>query len=409
MIQIDRRRLIASAGALSLAGGKGAEAARAGVPPAPVARKVDATDVYFGETVSDPYRWMENPKDPDWLPYLQAQNAHARAVLDDIPGRDSLARRVQQLSGDTALTSQVQRAGGKLFYQQRPVGADNFRLYVRDNGHDRVLIDPTALGGTTGHVSLDWWEASPDGVHVAYGLSPNGSEDSVLHVLETARGGDLPERIANTQYTRPQWLDDGSGFFYTQLTSPVGTPERFLDAQARFHRLGSDPAGDPVLMKRGLDPQVTYDRIQTPELLTFHRADHIVLILRDVRPEFRLLIAPTVDVLAGRARWRPVAEFEDEVTDVDLHEGQLYLLANKGAPLGRVVRTPVAAPSLATAATVAPPGPVVIEELARAQGRPLPAPDGRRRQPAPPIGCRGSAHRGRPAVRRHDRRPGGHA
>ena len=367
MIQIDRRRLIVSAGALSLAGGKAAEAARAGVPPAPIARKVDATDVYFGETVSDPYRWMENPKDPDWLPYLQAQNAHARAILDDIPGRDSLARRVQQLSGDTALTSRVQRAGGKLFYQQRPVGADNFRLYVRDNGHDRVLIDPTALSGTTGHVSLDWWEASPDGVHVAYGLSPNGSEDSVLHVLETARGGDLPERIANTQYTRPQWLDDGSGFFYTQLTSPVGTPERFLDAQARFHRLGSDPAGDPVLMKRGLDPQVAYDRIQTPELLTFHRADHLVLILRDVRPEFRLLIAPTVDVLAGRARWRPVAGFEDEVTDVDLHAGQLYLLANKGAPLGRVVRTPVAAPALATAVTIAPSGPVVIEELARAQ------------------------------------------
>ena len=367
MIRIDRRHLIASVGAVCLGPGAKAETLAEGLPPAPIARKGDVKDVYFGETVSDPYRWMEDPKDPDWLPYLKAQNAHARAILDAIPGRDRLSGRVQQLSGDTALTSRVQRVGGKLFYQQRPVGADNYRLYVREDGRARVLVDPTALGGATGHVSLDWWEASPDGARVAYGLSPNGSEDSVLHVLETATGRDLPERIPNTQYTNPQWLDDGSGFFYTQLTSPVGTPERFLDAQARFHLIGSDPANDPVLMKRGLDPAVAYDRIQTPELLTFRGADHVVLVLRDVRPEFRCLVAPIMDVLAGHARWTPVAGFEDEVTDLDLYDGQLYLLANKGSPLGRVVRTPLAAPSLNTAATVTPEGPVVIEELARAR------------------------------------------
>ena len=344
-----------------------AQAETQSIPPAPVAKVKAVKDIYFGETVSDPYRWMEDPKDPDWLPFLKAENAHARAVLDAIPGRTGLAGRVQQLSGDTALTSKVQRAGGKLFYQQRPAGADNFKLFVRENGRDRLLIDPTALGGVTGHVSLDWWEASPDGVHVAYGLSPNGSEDSVLHVLATADGRDLPERIANTQYTHPQWLDDGSGFFYTQLTGAVGSPERFLDAQARFHRLNSDPAADPILMKRGLDPQVAFDRIQTPSVLTFRKANHVALVLSDVRPEFRLLVAPTREVLAGHARWTPVAGFEDELTDVDLHGGELYLLVNKGAPRGKVVRTPVTVPSIAKAETVAPTGPVVIEELARSR------------------------------------------
>ena len=365
-MDMDRRRLIASAGAASVL----ASAVRAetpGVPPAPVAKVRPAKDVYFGETVTDPYRWMEDPRDPDWLPYLKAQNAHARAVLDTIPGRAGLAGRVQQLSGDTALTSKVQRAGGRLFYQQRPVGADNFKLFVREGGRDRVLVAPIAMAGPAGHVSLDWWEASPDGTHVAYGVSPNGSEDSVLHVLATADGRDLVERIANTQYSRPQWLDDGSGFFYTQLTGAVGSPERFLDAQARFHRLGTDPAADPVLMRRGLDPQVVYDRIQTPTLITFRQASQAALILSDVRPEVRVLVAPIGDVLAGRARWMAVAAFEDEVTDTDLHQGQLYLLVNKGAPLGKLVRTPVAAPSLTTAETVVPTGPVVIEQLARAE------------------------------------------
>ena len=367
MPTIDRRRLMATAGALSLTGVSRASAATS-APPAPVARVAPVRDVYFGETVVDPYRWMENPQDRDWLPFLKAQNAHARAELDAIPGRAGLQRRIAQLSGDTALTGKVQRAGGRLFYQQRPVGADNFKLFVRDAGGGvRVLVDPTALGGDTGHVSLDWWEASPDGAHVAYGLSPNGSEDSVLHVMAVADGRDLAERIPDTQGTHPQWLNDGSGFFYTQLTGRVATPERFLDARARFHRLGADPAADPIVMRRGLDPAVAYDRIQTPGVLTFQGEDHVALVLSDVRPEFRLLVAPTADVLAGRARWTPVAGFDDEVTDVDLHGGRLHLLANRGTPLGRVVATPVAAPSLATAQTVVPTGPLVIEELARAQ------------------------------------------
>ena len=98
MIRIDRRYLIASVGAVFLGSGAKAKALAEGVPPAPVARKGNVKGVYFGETVSDPYRWMEDPHDPDWLPYLKAQNAHARAVFDAIPGRDRLAGRVQQLS-----------------------------------------------------------------------------------------------------------------------------------------------------------------------------------------------------------------------------------------------------------------------------------------------------------------------
>ena len=142
----------------------------------------------------------------------------------------------------------------------RSVGADNFKLFVRQNGVDRVLIDPTTLGDANGHLSLDWWEPSPNGAHVVYGLSKDGSEDSILHILKTADGSDLPERIANTEGAHPAWLDDGSGFFYNQLTGAVDTPERYLDSQARFHRLGTDPAADPILMKRGLDPQVAYER-----------------------------------------------------------------------------------------------------------------------------------------------------
>ena len=332
-----------------------------------MARVAVVKDTYFGETLSDPYRWMENDKDPEWLPFLKGQNTHARAVLDAIPGRDRLLERIQELSGDAASTRMARRAGGKLFFEQRPVGADNFKLFIRQHGVDRVLIDPTLLSDANGHMSLDWWEPSPEGTHLVYGLSKDGSEDSVLHVLSVADGRELPERIANTEAANPHWLDDGSGFFYNQLTGAVDTPERYLDSHARFHRLGSDPAGDPILMKRGLDANVQYERIQLPVIRTFFGSAHALLTLVDVRTEFRVFIAPVADAVANRARWVPVAGFEDEVTDVEIDAGTLWLLANRGHPRGRILSARVSSPAVAGATEVVPEDKVVIESLQRAK------------------------------------------
>jgi prolyl oligopeptidase len=367
MNMIDRRRLIASGGALVTGLAAGTRGAKAAAPPAPVAKVSVVRDTYFGETVADPYRWMENDKDPAWLPFLKDENAHTRAVLDAIPGRDGLLKRIRELSGDIALTTQVQRAGGRLFFQQRPSGADNYKLFVREGGRDRVLIDPTAMSAAgAGHVSLDWWRASNDGSHLVYGLSKDGSEDSILHVMTVADGKDLPERIPDTQAANPQWLDDGSGFFYNQLTGKVDTPERYLDSLARFHRLGTDPASDPILMKRGQDKDVVFDKIQVPYIQTFLGAQHAALILSDVRQEFRVLIAPLADAVAGKAKWTPLAGFEDEVTGLEIDGDAVYLLANKGTPRGRVLKTSASAPSLASAVEVVPQGADVIEEFDRA-------------------------------------------
>jgi len=361
---INRRDLFVGTGTLAATWlTRGSMAAAEAIPPAPVARVAVVQDSYFGETLSDPYRWMENDQDPDWLPFLKGQNAHARAVLATIPGREALLRRIQQLSGDTALTRRVQRAGARLFFEQRQVGADNFQLFVQEGGVQHVLIDPTLKSGSTSHLSLDWWQASPDGTRVVYGLSRDGSEDSVLHVLNVADGRDLPEAIPDTENAEPHWLDDGSGFFYNQLTGKNDTPERYLDSQARFHRLGTDPAADPILMKRGLDAQVTFERIQMPHILTFAGSQQALLALIDVRSEMRLLIAPLAEVLAGHARWTPVAAFDDEVTDVAIDGGTLYLLANRSAPRGRVLKTSVQQPAIAHATELVPQSEWVIEEL----------------------------------------------
>jgi prolyl oligopeptidase len=120
-------------------------------------------------------------------------------------------------------------------------------------------------------------------------------------------------------------------------------------------------------MKRGLVAGVEYDNIQTPQIVTFAAAHHAVLLLSDVRPEWRAFIAPLRDVLAGRAKWLAFAGFEDEVTDLELDGDDLYLLVNKGTPRGRLVKTSAAAPDIATATVVVPQSARVIENTALAR------------------------------------------
>ncbi|MCA1857015.1 prolyl oligopeptidase family serine peptidase [Massilia oculi] len=342
-------------------------AASAATAGPPVARVEPVTDTHFGEKVVDRYRWMENDKDPDWLPFLKNQNAYTRSVLDALPQRAELLARVQQLSGDVTAVSRIERAGGKTFYQQRPAGSNNFKLFVQDQGKTRLLVDPTTLDSATSHYSLDWWSASPDGSKLAYGLSKDGSEDSVLHIMDVASGAILPERIANTQSASPSWLADSTGFFYNQLTGKVNTPERFLDARARFHRIGDDPSRDRVIMARGQDRAVKYDKIQMPFVFTTPHSRHALLMLGDVRQEYRILVAPLQDVLKGRARWTAVADFADEVTGAELQGDELYLLSNRGHPRGRIVKVSAQSPSVRNAREVVAESGLVLQSMARAR------------------------------------------
>src|SRR5579862_5450707 len=79
--------------------------ANAAVPARPpVAPERPVTDTYFGTSVVDPYRWMENRTAPDFIRYMIAQGKYARHVMDGIPGREKLQERVAALSsGGTVL------------------------------------------------------------------------------------------------------------------------------------------------------------------------------------------------------------------------------------------------------------------------------------------------------------------
>ena len=85
---------------------------------------------------------------------------------------------------------------GRYFYLRRDGSQNQPVLYWRMGvgGPDRVAVDPNVLN-QAGTTALDWFFPSRDGRFLAYGLSDNGSEESVLHVLDLDADTHLPDRI----------------------------------------------------------------------------------------------------------------------------------------------------------------------------------------------------------------------
>lgn len=375
-VRWNRRRVLAALGGLPASLTLPPLTAFAAPSPAgpPTARKQIAKDVLWGEEIVDPYRWMENPKDGEWEPFMKGQAAYARRVLDSIPGRKALYERVTQLSGGVPIARVPQVAGtGRLFYEMRPTGANQFKLYMRDgvNAAEKLLIDPSTLRGPDDvHMSLDWWAASDDGRHVVYGLSAAGSEESVLHILDVDTGKVLDERIDRTQFGSPSWLPDNKAFFYNRLAEGAkkGTTDYFLDSVVWLHRIGTDPKSDLKILSRGLHPAVPMERTEIPILFSDPSSPQVLAALfGGVRRENPLYVASLESVLAGRPQWRKVCDVDDEVTGFAFRGDDLYLQTTRDAVNAKVLKTSMSAPDVARAATVIPEGQSVIEAIATAR------------------------------------------
>lgn len=360
-------RQSASMASLALAG---AHALAAGEARPPMAKRLPVRSELFGQTVDDPYRWMENMADPDLLPWMKSQDAHARQVLAGTPGHAALAARVSSLSGGLTLTSQVTAAGRSLFYEQQPAGAQNFLLMVRTGSAPaRVLVDPTRLGTGGKHLSLDWWVPSNDGRHVAYGLSESGSEASTTHVIHVATGRVLEERIPDTDWGVTGWLPDGSGFFYVLLTGERGKATLYQDSHLKLHKLGQDPRQDRVVLRRGLYPQVPMEPLQVPVVSPVRGTDLAIVTVSDIRPERAVWTVRLSELLGpGTPRFQPVATLDDVVVGVAASGDDLFLLTNRGAPRGRVLLTSLRRPDLRSASEAWPQGEAIADNLEAVRG-----------------------------------------
>jgi prolyl oligopeptidase len=343
-----------------------AVSASAAAPP-PIATRIDAVvETIHGVAIADPYRWLEDAGSPEVQRWTDQQNALTRQTLDAFPGRQALAERFWQLHEIGSLGAPVPRHRGKsrrYFYTRRDGKQNQPVLYVRDGsaGADRALVDVNALAAD-GTRSLDWWFPSEDGALVAYGVSADGSEESVLRVREVATGRDLGDQIARTRACSVAWLPDGAGFYYTRYPAPGSVPagEEKYHRAVYLHHLGAAPESDRKLFGDGRD------RADWPQVVLSPRGRWLVievaqgwsrseLYLVDTRRED----APPLALAAGIEARFEVAELLDD---------RLYIVTDQGAPRGRLLLARTAQPDRARWTEILPEQPEILEGVAVLRG-----------------------------------------
>jgi prolyl oligopeptidase len=365
---LQRREFLAGTGSIAMLSflPRQARARSAHLPP--IARTVDVVDRRFGLILPDPYRWMENAKDPDWEPFMRGQAAYARAQLDAVPRRGQVGRRIAEISGDSPLVSKIQRVGGKAFVEYRPAGAVSFKLYVidRPDAARRLLYDPEQESDGSGmHRSVDFWVASPDGNYLAFGSSQAGSEDSVLRVLKTLDGSSLPEQLDRAQYARVAWLPDSSGFFVSRLRdgSERGETSYYDNSVVWLHPLRGDPKNDLRIVGGGdIVDGYRIPASDFPAVMTDPGSQWILLhssgAVRRYNPIFAARLS---DLRTGAPRWRSILTLADEVTNSALRGDHLYYVSERAAPNGRVLKKDLTAPVTTDARLIAPESEFPIE------------------------------------------------
>jgi len=342
--------------------------ANATAATAPPKVKTDTVeDTVQGHKIFDPYRWLEDPNNADTQEYVRQELAYTRSILDPLAGREQIQKRLTQLLSIGTITA-PQVAGPYYLYTRREGTQNQPILLLREgiHGKDRALVDVNQLA-SDGTIALDWWFPSQDGKYVAYGTSASGSEESTLHLIESASGKLLPDTIDRTRFASVAWKKDNSGFYYTRHPKKGDVPEgeEVYHVKVFYHSLGTDAAKDPLIfdpmsMGEGHTPQ-DIPSVQLPDdddrwLLTnvFQGWAKSELYLQDLKAG-----TPPVEITQNK----------NFLYSGEIFQGKLFIATNEDAPHYRVFAVDAASPKRENWEEIIPPADAVLQGVSVLGGK----------------------------------------
>jgi prolyl oligopeptidase len=335
----------------------------------PVAPVIPVTDTYFGTTLTDPYRWMEDLQSPKVQAWMKGQAAYTKNYLAHLPGRDALFKQVQALDNASTRVADLELHGAHYFYLKVTPRDQTPKLYTRDSltGPERLLVDPQSLGAAGKRYTISEFYPSPDGNLLAVEIAPGGSEEGVLHILDTASGKPLKDTIDRVWSASVSWDLSGKFFYYTRLQKigPGMTAlDKELDEASFLHHLGDDPDKDTPVLGRKFNPPVPMIPTDAAYVSVLPGSPYALgFINHGVKNELTMVISPADALAKGAPTWTKIIDVDDGVTDCAQFGHDLWLMTHKDAPRYKVTHIDLDKPDIAHADTVVPQSDLVVRGL----------------------------------------------
>lgn len=293
-------------------------------------KTVDQTDDYFGVTVADPYRWLEDDRSAETEAWVAEENQLTESFLSRIPIRETI-RKEMTARFDYTKNSIPFKKGDRYFFfrnsglQNQPV------LYTTSDlaGNMEQLLDPNKLSDD-GTAALGSCSVSKDGRYLAYTISRAGSDWQEGYVLDIGSKKTLNDHLRWIKFSDLAWR--GDGFYYSRYPAPE--PGKDYVAKNEFHQVWYHKVGtsqeEDLLVHLNRDFPERTCTASTDD-------DETVLFLSESESTYgnRLL---AVDLAKPDAE--PVelySKFDAETFPLGVLNGKYYLLTDYNAPQRRIV------------------------------------------------------------------------
>lgn len=299
----------------------------------PETKKVDVNDTYFGSTVADEYRWLENDTAADTEAWVNEQNDVTGGYLEKIPYREQVKERLTELINYPRLSS-PRKVGDYYFFSKNDGLQNQAVVYIQEgrDGEPKVFLDPNALSAD-GTISINFSNESLDNKYITYTMSSAGSDWNEIRVREVATNKELDDKLEWVKFTGIAWTEDG--FYYSRYPAPEKGMELSADNKDHsiyFHKLGT-PQSEDVLFYKNEESRNLYHWASITEddkFLVMNAAsgtDGYELFVKDLEND-----GPLEKICSG---------YSNKTSIVDHKEGWFYAITDIDAPQYRLVKMPV--------------------------------------------------------------------
>ena len=217
--------------------------------PYPEVRQDTIVDDYYGTSVADPYRWLENDTSAETAAWVKAQNEVTFGYLKNIPFRDEINTRLTTLWNYEKFSAPFTRGEYTYFYKND--GLQNQAVLYRqkgENGTPEIFLDPNKFSedGTTSLAGISF---TKDGTLAAYQISEGGSDWRKVIVLDVATKEILEDTLVDVKFSGLSWRGN-EGFYYSSYDKPKeGSQLSGLTQNHKlyFHQLGTPQTDDKLV------------------------------------------------------------------------------------------------------------------------------------------------------------------
>jgi prolyl oligopeptidase len=312
----------------------------------PVARKGDQVDKYFGTSVADPYRWLEDTDSPETKQWVEAENALTFEYLNAIPERAAIKEQLTRLWNYPKYAVPLKR--GKDYFFTENSGLQNQAvLYMQRGlkGVKKVVLDPNTLS-TDGTVALGPWNPTENGKYLAYAVASAGSDWEEIRVRDIEKARDLPDTLKWVKFSGIAWTKDHKGFFYSRFAEPKSENALLAANEGQklyYHRIGDAQAKDQLILERPDHPHWNINAAVSDD------GEYVIIYVVDgTNPNNRIFFIdlgnpgkPKID--------NPLVTLIDDAESqnrvIDNAGDMFFLQTNLDAPLGRVVTVDINKPA----------------------------------------------------------------